>query len=100
VVLSLGEGGNGGGGGSTLETLAETLVALSRAVEGVSGELGAGHPLSERLYGTALELRRLADDVMRHSPEQELPAGIFDRLEQQLISAASMVFTPDRLRPA
>jgi hypothetical protein len=82
---------------STLESLAGALVALSRAVDHESRELAARHPLTERLQNTGLELRRLADDVMRHSREQELPAGVFDQLEQNLISAASMIFAPDRL---
>ena len=84
---------------NTLETLATALVALSRAVDHASSELDSTHPLTGRLRGTGVELRRLADDVMRHSREREVPAGVLDQLEQHLISAASMLLTPDRLQP-
>jgi hypothetical protein len=99
VVGTLGNGSDHASGQSTLEALAAALVALSRAVDHASGELEAAHPLTGRLQSTGVELLRLADDVMRHSRERELPAGVFDQLEQHLISAASMILSPDRLQP-
>jgi hypothetical protein len=99
VVRSLRNGKESGSSESSLEALAGALVALSRAVDHASTELEAQHPLSEKLQSTGLELRRLADDVMRHSRERELPTGVFDQLEQHLISAASIIFTSDRLKP-
>jgi hypothetical protein len=98
VVRTLRNGSGRDSGQESLEVLSGALVALSRAVDHESRVLEAEHPLTERLQRTGVELRRLADDVMRHSREQELPAGVFDQLEQHLISAASMILTPSRLQ--
>jgi hypothetical protein len=98
VVRTLRNGSDRDSGQGTLEALSGALVALSRAVEHESRALEAEHPLTERLQRTGVELRRLADDVMRHSRGPELPAGIFDQLEQHLISAASMILTQNRLQ--
>ena len=99
VVRTLRNGKYEGSGESTLEALAGALVALSRAVDHASAEMEGAHPLTERLQSTGVELRRLADDVMRHSREREVPAGVLDQLEQHLISAASMLLHRDRLQP-
>jgi hypothetical protein len=98
VVRTLRNGSGRDSGQESLEVLSGALVALSRAVDHESRVLEVEHPLTERLQRTGVELRRLADDVMRHSRERELPAGVFDQLEQHLISAASMILTPDRLQ--
>jgi hypothetical protein len=98
VVRTLRNGSGRDSGQESLEALSGALVALSRAVDHESRALDAEHPLTARLQRTGMELRRLADDVMRHSRERELPAGVFDQLEQHLISAASMILTPSRLQ--
>jgi hypothetical protein len=99
VVRTFSNGSDGDSGATTLEALSAALVALSRAVDHEARKLEARHPLTERLQRTGFELHRLADDVMRHSADQELPAGVFDRLEQNLISAASMILAPSRAQP-
>jgi hypothetical protein len=99
VVRTLRNGSGRDSGQESLEVLSGALVALSRAVDHESRTLKAENPLTGRLQRTGGELRRLADDVLRHSRERELPAGVFDQLEQHLISAASMILTPSRLQP-
>jgi hypothetical protein len=96
VVRTLRNGADRQSGQSSLEALSIALVSLARAVDHESRALGPEQALSARLQTTGVELRRLADDVMRHSRQQELPAGVFDQLEQHLISAASMILEPSR----
>jgi hypothetical protein len=96
VVRSRGDRRDTDSGQGTLEVLAGALVALSEAVEHAARELEPHHPLTQKLHGTGMELRRLAEDVTRHSEEPELPTGVFDRLEQNLISTATIVFAPRR----
>jgi hypothetical protein len=98
VVRTFRNGADGQSGQSSLEALSVALVSLARAVDHEARALGseqAEQELTARLQSTGSELRRLADDVMQHS-QRELPAGVFDQLEQQLISAASMILEPSR----
>jgi hypothetical protein len=89
---------DGRSGQAVFEVLATALAALSGAVDHASGELDPFDPVAGKLRGTAADLRRLADDVMRHARERELPTPILDRLEQHLISAASVIFASGRPR--
>jgi len=84
---------------SVFESLAGSLLALARSVDHASRELDAHDPLNAKLRRMGDDLRRLADDVTRHSREQEIPTPVFDRLEQNLISAASMILGSDRPAP-
>jgi hypothetical protein len=96
VVRTFRNGADGQSGQNSLEALSVALVSLARAVDHEARALGAGEELTARLQNTGVELRRLADDVMRHSRQQDVPAGVFDRLEQHLISTASMILEPGR----
>jgi hypothetical protein len=84
---------------TALEALAGSLLALARSVDHASQELDAQHPLKSKLHRMGDDLRRLADDVTRHSREREIPTPVFDRLEQHLIAAASMILGSDRPAP-
>ena len=95
VVRTFRNGADGQSGQSSLEALSVALVSLARAVDHEARALGPEQELTARLQSTGSELRRLADDVMQHS-QRELPAGVFDQLEQHLISAASMILEPSR----
>jgi len=95
VVRTFRNGADGQSGQSSLEALSVALVSLARAVDHEARTLGPEQELTARLQSTGSELRRLADDVMQHS-QRELPAGVFDQLEQHLISAASMILEPSR----
>lgn len=98
VVRTIRNGSDEQSGQSSLEALSVALVSLARAVDHEARALGPDQQLTARLQSTGSELRRLADDVMRHS-QQEMPAGVFDQLEQHLISAASLILEPARLQP-
>ena len=98
VVGSL-EGNGRAADKTALEALAGSLLALARSVDHASKELDKQHPLRSKLHRMGDDLRRLADDVTRHSREAGIPTPVFDRLEQHLISAASMIFGPDRPAP-
>ena len=95
--------GNGRSGvrsdASTLEQLAGAIASLARAVDYAVPQLGARDPLAERLRKLGPELQQLADDMMRHSRAPELPAPVFDELEQHLISAAAMILGPGARPP-
>jgi hypothetical protein len=95
VVRTFRNGADGQSGQSSLEALSVALVSLAGAVDHEARALGPEQELTARLQSTGSELRRLADDVMQHS-QRELPAGVFDQLEQHLISAASMILEPSR----
>ena len=82
-----------------LEVLARALDALAVAVDHACRELAAGDPLGERLSANGAELRQLAGDVSAHARQQELPGAVFDRLEQQLTSAASAILGRRPLQP-
>jgi hypothetical protein len=84
---------------SAFEALAGSLLALARSVDHASQKLDAQHPLRLKLHRMGDDLRRLADDVTRHSREREIPAPVFDRLEQHLFSAAAMILGADRPAP-
>jgi hypothetical protein len=98
VVRTFRNGADQRSGQSSLEALSVALVSLARAVDHEARALGPEQELTARLQSTGSELRRLADDVMQHS-QRELPAGVFDQLEQHLISAASMILEPARPQP-
>jgi hypothetical protein len=98
VIRTFRGGDDGQSGQSSLEALSVALVSLARAVDHEARALGAEQALTARLQSTGVELRRLADDVMRHSRQQDVPAGVFDQLEQHLISTASMILEPGRLQ--
>jgi hypothetical protein len=95
VVRTFRNGADQQSGQSSLEALSIALVSLARAVDHEARALGPEQELTAKLQSTGSELRRLADDVMQHS-QRELPAGVFDQLEQHLISAASMILEPAR----
>jgi hypothetical protein len=92
------EGWDGATGEATLDVLARALVALAAAVDHAWIELEAEHPLAQALRQSGLELRRLAADVIEHTREERLPNGVSDRLEQQLMSAASAILARPRAR--
>jgi hypothetical protein len=90
-----------GQGDGSLETLAHALYALALAVGHASGAVQQDLPLAGQLRQTGSELRSLAEDVMAYSSQPEVPNGVFDRLEQQLTSAASTLLVPaTAARPA
>jgi hypothetical protein len=70
------------------------------AVSHASGEVDPELPLAEQLRETGSELRSLAQDVVAYSAEPDVPNRVFDRLEQELISAASTLLVPTAERPA
>jgi hypothetical protein len=76
-------------GKGALEILAHALYALALAIGHASDEVEQGHPLAAELRESGAELRRLAQDVMLYTSEPEVPNGVLDQLEQQLMSAAS-----------
>jgi len=98
VSSVLEDGGAEPPGESKLETLARALSALASAVDHASSELEEGDPLAARLRASGFELRELAFDVLLHSQRDELPT-VFDELEQNLISAASTIFSSGRAQP-
>jgi hypothetical protein len=83
----------------TLEVLARALVALAIAIDHASEELRIEDPMAALLRASGFELRELAQDVMLHLGESQLPNGVFDRLEQHLTATASTILAPGRLQP-
>ena len=108
VTLSLDGDGNGNGKehgkaasspATSLDVLVRALAALSIAVEHASRELEGDDTLATKLHATGSELRLLAQEVLLHEADAELPPTIFDRLEQHLTSAAAVILAPARLQP-
>jgi hypothetical protein len=83
-------------GKGALEILASSLYALSLSVRHASTEVSQDHPLARTLRDSGSELRRLAQDVLLYTSEPEVPNGVLDQLEQELMSAASVLLTPVR----
>lgn len=84
---------------TSLDVLVRALAALSIAVEHASRELEGDDALATKLHATGSELRLLAQEVLLHEADAELPPTIFDRLEQHLTSAAAVILAPARLQP-
>jgi hypothetical protein len=85
-------------GEETLAALARSVYALAMAVGHAAEELAFDDPRADALRESGSDLRRLAEDVMLGSAEREDPAGVFDRLEQQLMTAASAILASGRLQ--
>jgi hypothetical protein len=98
VSSTLENGGTGAPGESKLENLARALAAFATAVDRASAELGEDEPLAARLRASALELHELSLDLLLHPRGEELPI-VFDELEQNLISAASVILPFTRRQP-
>jgi hypothetical protein len=99
VTLSLEDGGPASSPPTSLDVLVRALAALSIAVEHASRELEGDNALATKLHATGSELRLLAQEVLLHEADAELPPTIFDRLEQHLTTAAAVILAPGRLQP-